>query len=456
MHCIGTQTAMSRRSGGGGQGLTALPDAPTMRRSDTSARFLDGGGRGAAALPDATIAHHPRIGRALAPRPPHLIHFRHWCLAFAVGLFFAGVPPHAFAQREPPPVKFTTTKGAVADRPQIRDFILGVQRELFNTLGLPPPPSDAPELAVEIGFARPFALASGHKLYRLPTGAIQAVVIVPDGDVTDWEQLRFCITAAIFRRELYARAKRGTRPTEPPVWFVRGLAMLTDISSRGRYFEQAYASWSHAALDGGSLLFGADSLAATRPAVASQLAAWCAERSDRRERWNALFDSLAAGEPWTPASIALIFNGSPNLANLDDSFDSWIASRSRRIFMPGTTTGGVIDRLRVNLLVFAGTTPPDAAEAFDGKAVLPLSWYVKNPDFPGAESVLRQHADSIRAAALGRDPEFRRMCGLYASALEVSAAKGWKKAEAYWTGAEKLRSDLEVRTASGEILGEEE
>lgn len=416
MHGFGTQTATMRQSGGGGQGLTALPDAP-LRKS----------------------------GIAGAVR------------SFAAAFCLTVLPCCGFAQKELPPVKFTATKGAVAVRPQIRDFVSSVQKELYNAIGLPLPSPDSPELAVEIGFARPFALAPSHKLYRLPSGAIQGVVIIPDGEVTDWEQLRFAITAAIFRRELYARAKRGgKKPTEPPVWFVRGLAMLTDLSSRGRYFEQAYSSWSHAALDGGSLLFGEHSLAATRPAVASQLAAWCVEREGRRERWVALFDSLVAGEPWSAALIALVFNDSPNLVELDDSFDTWLASRARRIFAPGTTTGGVIDRLRINLLVFAGTTPPDAAEAFDGKAVLPLSWYVQNPDFPGAGSVLRQHADSIRAAALGRDPEFRKMCFLYASALDISAAKGWKKAEAYWTSAEKLRSELEVRTAAGEILGEEE
>ena len=361
----------------------------------------------------------------------------------------------ARGQNTPARLVFRTTKGAASSRPAIRAFAQDVQRELHYSLGFPFPAEGAPDIVFEIGYARPFSLATGHRLFRLPSGRIRAAVIVPDPEVPDLEQFRFAIVAAIFRAELHSRAARGTRPAEPPAWFVRGLAALTDTEARGNLFEQAYGQWAHARLDAAQWLFRADSRAATLPGVASQLAAWCAERSNRRERWSKLLDSLAKGDEWSPELVARVFADAEDPSALDDSFDIWMASRDRRVFSPGTTSGGTLSRMRLALIAFPAEIGFNPDSGFDGKAYLPLSWYAQNPGLPGVSKLLLGRASAFRRAAIGRDTGFQQLCSLYADALETSARKGWFYASAYWLAAEDMRADLEARVAAGETLGAE-
>ena len=359
----------------------------------------------------------------------------------------------ALGQNAPARLVFRSTKGAAPSRPLLRAFAQDVQRELHSSLGFPYPAAGAPDIAFEIGYARPFALASGHRLFRLPSGRVKAMVLVPDPDIADWDQFRFDIVAAIFRAELHSRAVRDTRPTEPPLWFVRGLAALTDQKMRGRLFEQAYGQWAHARLDAAQWLFRADSRAASLPAVASQLAAWCAERPDKRGRWSALLDALASGEEWSSALVARVFSDADNPATLDNAFDAWMGARGRRVFSPGTTSGGTLSRLRLALVVFPTEFGPNQDAGFDGSALLPLSWYAQNPGVPGAANLLLRRASAFRRAAIGRDTDFQLLCSLYANALEAAARRGWFHASASWFAAEDLRADLEARVAAGETLG---
>ena len=359
----------------------------------------------------------------------------------------------AMGQNAPARLVFRSTKGAGPSRPAIRAFAQDVQRELHYTLGFPFPVAGAPDIVFEVGYARPFSLATGHRLFRLPNGKIKAAVIVPDPDIEDLEQFRFDIVAAIFRAELHSRAARGARPSEPPVWFIRGLAALTAPNDRGRLFEQAYGQWAHARLDAAQWLFRADSRASTLPAVASQLAAWCAERSNRRERWSALLDALAKGDEWSPALVARVFADAEDPSVLDDSLDIWMAARTRRVFSPGTTSGGTLSRMRLALIAFPSELGFDPDSGFDGKAYLPLSWYAQNSGLPGVSKLLLGRAAAFHRASIGRDKEFQLLCSLYADALESAARKGWFYASAYWLAAEDMQSDLDARVAAGETLG---
>ena len=373
--------------------------------------------------------------------------------ALFVAMVAASFAVAALGQNVPARLVFRSTKGAAQSRPAIRAFAQDVQREFHYALGFPFPAAGAPDIAFEIGYARPFSLATGHRLFCLPSGKIKAAVIVPDPEVPDLEQFRFDIVAAIFRAELHSRAVRGTRPAEPPVWFVRGLAALTDQRMRGRLFEQAYGQWAHARLDAAQWLFRSDSRAASLPAVASQLAAWCAERPDKRGRWSALLDALAAGGEWSPALVARIFADADDPAALDAAVDAWMGARSRRVFVPGTTSGGTLSRLRLSLVVFPTEFGPNQDAGFDGSALLPLSWYVQNPGVPGAVNLLLRRASAFRRAAIGRDTDFQLLCSLYANALEAAARRGWFHASASWFAAEDLQADLEARVAAGETLG---
>ena len=130
-----------------------------------------------------------------------------------------------------------------------------------------------------------------------------------------------------------------------------------------------------------------------------------------------------------------------------------MAARARRVFTPGTTSGGMLARTRLLLVVFPHDLGWDPNVGFDGRACLPVSWYAENPGLPGAANLLRERAAAFRRAAIGRDADFRLLCSLYADALETAADRGWFYASAYWLAAEDLRAELEARVAAGETLG---
>ena len=113
--------------------------------------------------------------------------------ALFVAMAAASYAVAALGQNVPARLAFRSTKGAAQSRPAIRAFAQDVQREFHYALGFPFPAAGAPDIAFEIGYARPFSLATGHRLFRLPSGKIKAAVIVPDPEVSDLEQFRFDI-----------------------------------------------------------------------------------------------------------------------------------------------------------------------------------------------------------------------------------------------------------------------
>ena len=151
--------------------------------------------------------------------------------------------------------------------------------------------------------------------------------------------------------------------------------------------------------------------------------------------------------------MARVFADAEDPSALDDSLDFWMASRSRRVFSPGTTSGGTLSRMRLALIAFPSEVGFNPDSGFDGKAYLPLSWYAQNPGLPGVSKLLLDRASAFRRAAIGRDVEFQLLCSLYADALETAVRKGWFFASSYWLTAEEKQSDLEARVAAGETLG---
>lgn len=374
---------------------------------------------------------------------------------FVTSLCFAALlaavqcaPLPLMAAEAPARVSFRVARGAAELKSPVRDIVLSVQRELHSTLSIPPPTDGACEIVVEIGFKASFDKGARHTLFRLPSGAIRAVIVVPGLDDDDIPELRFAAAAAVFRSTLHARAAKGDNVTEPPEWLVRGMAALADRPRNGLLFEEAYNAWSHASLDEARALFSRDSRRSDRDSVASQLVAWCAERPESQEAWDALLDALAGGEAWSAGLVARIFGGFDDAADLDRDFDSWMDARSRRVFSPGLTFPGVLARTRLLLVVF-----PHEASGFDGEPLLPLSFYVHRPETEGARELLLGRAKRFRLAAIGRDAEFRHLCKLYAEALEASALRGWPAASSLWLEAERESAALDARAAAGEILG---
>lgn len=358
----------------------------------------------------------------------------------------------AIAADAPAPVSCVAARGSEGAKPGVRDFVAAVQRDLHSTLMLPYPAEGTCDMSVEIGFARPPSAKVGHRLMRLRSGAIRAVVTVPGDDAAYAEELRFAVSAAVFRSLLHSRAKAGVKVTEPPEWLVRGMAAMTDSSRRGILFEEAYNIWSHASLDEASVLLERSPPREARNSVTAQLVAWCADQPDARRRWSDLLDALASGYEWSPSLVARVFldlDGPDAPHSLDAAFDRWMAGRAGRILTPGVTYPGSVARIGMLLEVF----PHEIASGFDGEASLPLSFFIRNPDMEGARTLLLRRAARFRAASGGRDGLFRHLCVLYARALETSAMRGWFHASALWLAAEDMRVELEARTAAGEILG---
>ena len=182
----------------------------------------------------------------------------------------------------------------------VRDW----QRELCDVQGLPAPQTHAP-VEIELGLAPPEAPID-HVVLRGREGYF-GLVRIPDPQSIDAEALRFALTAVIVRTGIHNLSTNPAAVTEPPAWFIRGLARHAARSRRGADFESAYALWSCARLPGaGELWHARESPAAAHPAVAAQLAAFCAGREPRRERWQAWCRHLGNGGAWEPAALARI------------------------------------------------------------------------------------------------------------------------------------------------------
>lgn len=358
----------------------------------------------------------------------------------------------AMAIDAPAPITCKTARGAEGERPAIRDFVTTIQRDLHSSLSLPYPAEGACEIVVEIGFAAPSSREVGHRLLRMPPGTIRAVVAVPKDDAAYADEIRFSVAAAVFRSLLHSRVAEGQKATEPPEWFVRGMAALTDRPRRAALFEETYSAWSHASLDEASVLLERPPPRGCSAAVASQIVAWCIDRPDARQRWSKLLDALASGEKWSSSLLEGIFldlDGFDADEVANASFDQWMANQTNHILSPGTTHPGVLSRIGMLLEVF----PDEIKAGFDGEASLPLSFFAHHPEMDGAQALLLKRAARFRAVAIGRDDLFRHLCLLYARALETSAMKGWFHASALWLAAEDMRAELGARTAAGEILG---
>ncbi len=328
-------------------------------------------------------------------------------------------------------------------------FVREWQHELCGAMGLPVPQARVP-FEIELGLAQNTARAIDHAVIRGRSGYF-GLVRIPDPAAIDTDALRFALTSAIVRTGVYNRSPGTNAVTEPPVWFVRGLARHADRRRRGADFEAAHARWSSAGLPGIAALWDRErSPAAVHPEVAAQLIAWCAARDDHRERWRVWQDYLAGGGRWEAAAMARIWGGSPDLTAWDAEWDLWVWARSRRVMDPGTTPAGVVRRFRSHLLLYpwdCAILPP--CVELGGT---PLAWFMSHPDRLEPASALAK-ARRIRLLGAGRDPVFQRMTAAYADALnQLAGGASSRELRAAWSQAEALRRDVEEAAAGGGTL----
>ncbi|MDD5707484.1 MAG: hypothetical protein PHR35_16295 [Kiritimatiellae bacterium] len=373
------------------------------------------------------------------------------CAALAAALLalpVRGASPTV--QLESGSFRIKSSTAAAADRAVVLQFARRTQQALCREIGLPPPPRGAP---IEIELA--CGLTNGpidHVILRDRQGA-WGLIRIPDVAGADPETLRFAIAAVLLRTAVHGYAPAGAAVTEPPVWFVRGLAGHAARERRGADFEAAYALWSRARLPAAQELWQVRSdAAAAHPAVAAQMAAWCAARDQRQRRWEALCRHLAAGGAWNAAEIARIWLDNADAVALDEHWDLWLAERARRIFDAGTTPPGVVRRFRAQLLLYPWEYDmPLCGKSLNGVPLTVwLSWRDRAAIRPGAAA---SKAAAVRLWGAGRDVSFGAMAGRYAEAWELldRGADDGELARA-WARAEDARRGLEARAAAGETL----
>lgn len=321
-----------------------------------------------------------------------------------------------------------------------------VHRELVETLGLPSPMSHGP-VEIELGLGEPPPDGAGHAVVRGPSGVF-GLVRLGDPRVLDRDETAFALAAALVRAAIHNRARGPEAVTEPPVWFIRGVARQADPSLRGADFEAAYARWSGGRLPGAAELWQARrSPAAQHLDVASQLAAWCASRPDRQQRWQAWCEHLAQGGAWTPGALASIWFDDDDLARLDAAWDAWLVVRTRRVFDPGTTPAGVRRRFQSQLLLY----PWECVIYIPAVALggTPLVWCIENPDSPGVRQAAAAKSRHLLLQGAGRDPAFREMAAGYADVMRrLAAGASRRELRSRWRQAEAQRLALEAeRTA---------
>ncbi|MGI6099179.1 MAG: hypothetical protein GX174_11725 [Lentisphaerae bacterium] len=352
-------------------------------------------------------------------------------LALAIGL--AGFAPVG-AQSDDFVIR--TTPETRLHRLEVLSFARDWQREICNAIGLPAPQTHAP-FEIEVGAATPGETID-HAVLRGSKGYF-GLVRIPAAEQISAEKLRFALTAAIVRTAIYNQSTNPATVTEPPVWFVRGLAHYGDLSRRGSDFESAYALWSCARLPGAGELWRADTNSPTahHPEVAAQLAAFCGSRDGRRERWLAWCRHLGLGGAWEPGEMARLWTDDEDLATLDAVWDIWLAARTRRIFDPGHTPPGVLRRFRSLLLLY----PWDCGKhsTVVTRAGLPLAWCVRNPDADGLRHAAAGKARQLALQGAGRDAAFQAMTTAYADVMRLMAAgasaaelsQAWEQAETW-------------------------
>ena len=329
-------------------------------------------------------------------------------------------------------------------------FARDLQRELCDGLGLPPARDWAP-VEFELGLTEDTSRPIDHAVLRKGRRHF-GLVRIPDPITPDADDLRFALTAAIVRTALYNRAPQGATVTEPPVWFVRGLARYGDRRRNGSDFEAAYTLWSCARLPGAGELWQAErSPGETFPAVAAQLVAWCGTGAERQARWGAWFDHLARGGAWSPDKVAEIWIGRADLAALDADWDDWMIARTRRVFDIGTTPAGVVRRFRALLLLYPWECAIYNPAIVQGGT--PLAWCVENPDSPGLRQAAKAKALQMVMHGAGRDPAFRELMTAYAAVLNrMAAGASATELSGEWRRAEAMRSAIEAAGADGTNL----
>ena len=284
-------------------------------------------------------------------------------------------------------------------------------------------------------------------------GGVRERIELPDPEAADLTRFRRAVCVALLRAWMVDAGGTDATMKNLPGWLVDGLIRYMDRDVRQADLDRTLLLWSHACLPAAAELFAEDSLAAVRePAIAAVLASWFLEKQPEGNAhpFEALLRGAATGTEWSTSRAALLLSGKNDLEALDASLDAWLLSGGRQVLKPGVTTGGIVRRFRAHLLLYpsdCGKTLDPARVALAFREMVPLS------DDPAIRYGALVQATNIKMAALGRDGMLLAVSEAYADFLR-EFAHGAKPAELsrLLTEAEKMRKELEARTANGAVL----
>jgi len=284
-------------------------------------------------------------------------------------------------------------------------------------------------------------------------GAVRERIELPDPEAADLGLLRRAVCVALLRAWMVDVGGTDATMRDLPAWLIDGVIRYMDRETRQADLDRTLLLWSHACLPAATEMLAADSLAATRePAVAAVLAAWFLDKrpEGNSNPFEALLRGAAKGTEWGHAAVARLLAGSDDPVAFDEALDLWLLSEGRQVFKPGVTTDGIVRRFRSHLLLY----PSDYGKTMNtGKACLTLQEIALQANDPAIRYGALIQAANVKMAACGRDGMLLAVSEAYAHFFEA-LAHGAKEGELslLLMEAERMRKDLERKTASGEVL----
>jgi len=285
------------------------------------------------------------------------------------------------------------------------------------------------------------------------SGAVRERIELPDPEAANLALFRRALCVALLRAWMADAGGTDETMKDLPAWLIDGLIRHMDREARQADLDRTLRLWSNACLPPAADLFEMDSTPATRePAVAAVLASWFLEKRAKGESnpFEALLRGAAKGAAWSPAVAGRLLAETSDALAFDEALDVWLLSEGRQVIKPGVTTDGIVQRFRLQLLLY----PSEYGKTFDTrKACLTFQEAVQQADDPQVRLSARAKAVAVCVAACGRDGTLLAVSEAYVHFLEA-LAKGAKPGELtrLLMDAEGLRREMERKTSSGEVL----
>lgn len=284
---------------------------------------------------------------------------------------------------------------------------------------------------------------------RDAAGVLREQVDVPDPDAVDLDELRFVLVRAFLRTWL-ADAAGTVPPTEPPLWFVRGLARRQSRDQRLLDFEQTYRLWSRGRLPLLSTLLEPDSLALDEPAVASVLTGFISGEDAPEQRFRTLLEPLAAGEAWRAEAVLALVVPSGDVVACERVWDVAMLATARTVIVPGVTSPGVLRRFYAQLRLYPADVAAPVGDGWRGRTPAALLAVAEQP-WARRLAVLKRR--QMEGAAIGRDATLMRVAQDYALFFHaMTAGVDPQRAVALLHAAQERLRDAAQQAATGKML----